>query len=81
MLSSQYLKRDNTRIYNLSSGPDITRILEVVAKKLEKCRSNLCFETSEHNVQTACDNSKVSSQATSFSNNFSIIYFQIGILF
>ena len=46
----------NTRIYNLSSGPYITRFSAVFA---EKFQINLSFETSEQSVQiTADDNSK-----------------------
>ena len=44
--------------YNISYGPHITRFLAVVAK----FRVNLCFEMSEHSVQTADDNRKVNSQ-------------------
>ena len=46
----------NTQIYNLSSGPHSHRFSVVVAKKrknFEQIFANLCFETSEHNVQTA----------------------------
>ena len=35
----------------------------VVTKKTEKFRAKVCFETSEHSVQTADDNRKVISQA------------------
>ena len=52
---------NNTLIYNLSSGPHITRFLTVVAKKRKKFPVNVCFETSEYSVQTADDNREVIS--------------------
>ena len=35
-------------------------------EKMENFRANICFETSEHSVQTADDNSKVISRALQF---------------
>ena len=50
---------NNTRIYNLSSGPHIVRFSAVAAK----FRVNVSFEVSEHRVQTADDDSKLTSKA------------------
>ena len=47
----------NTQIYNLSSGPHITRFSAVAARKWED------FETSKHSVQRADDNRKAILQA------------------
>ena len=57
------LIKNNTRIYSLNSGPHITRFSPVVVKKRKIFWVNLCFETSEHSVETAGDNSKVTWQA------------------
>ena len=51
----------STRIYNPSSGPRITSFFWQLLLRNEKFRANLCFETSEHSVQTADDNRKVIS--------------------
>ena len=49
---------ENIRVHNINPGPHITHFSAVVAKKPGKI---LCFESSEHSVQTADDN-KVTSQ-------------------
>ena len=70
------------QIYSISSGPHITRFFGGCCYETEKFRVNLCFETSEHSVQTADDKSKVISQALELNLALCIfmIYFQIGII-
>ena len=54
----------NTRIYNHSSGPHITHFFPCCCQGTEKFQVDVYFEASEHSVQTADDNSKLTS--TSF---------------
>ena len=64
----------STRIYNPSSGPRITRFLAVVAKKWKISGKSLFW-----NERTQRAHSRW--QQESYFTNFSIIYFQIGIIF
>ena len=67
--------------FTISSVPIILPVFRKLLLRNENFRVIIFFETSDHNLQTAYYNSKVTSQATSTSNNFSSIYFQIGIIF
>ena len=69
----------STRIYNLSSGPHNTRFSAVVAKKrknVEYCKSLFWNE----GTQLVDSRWQQQSYFTSTSSNFSIVYFQIGIV-
>ena len=59
---NQRVKNINTRIYNLFRS-SYDPFFGSCCKETDQFRLNICFETREHSVQTAGDNSKVISQA------------------
>ena len=67
-----------TQIYNLSSGSHMTHFLTVVAKKWKIWSKSLFWN---ERTQGADSRWEQQSYFTSTSSNFSIIYFQIDIVF